>query len=232
LVFLDPEEKKMRVVCLWSGGKDSCFACYKAMQSGLDISYLMHFALKGKNQSLSHGLPSKLVAMQMQATGIPSIQKEVTRQSYTPEFKKIIRKLKQQGIKGIVFGDIYLQEHKDWIDRICKELKITAILPLWKVNTKKLILDFINCGFKTTIVTTKKDILNKDWLGRNIDNSFVSDLKKLNPKIDPCGECGEFHTFVTDGPLFSHRIDIHSAIKILKDGRWFLKIKKYAVAEK
>jgi len=218
----------MKVVCLWSGGKDSCFACYKAKISGHKILGLFNFTETEGNKSLSHGLPAELIVKQAKLIGIPLVQKAMPKEKYEEEFKSLVSEWKKKkGIEGIVFGDIYLKEHKDWIDRVCRELKVKPILPLWKRDTAQLILEMLDRGFESIVVATKADILGKEWLGRKIDKEFV---RGLNPKIDPCGEKGEFHTLVVDGPMFSKPIKIIEAEPVIKERfgkHWFLNIKKY-----
>lgn len=215
-----------KVISLWSGGKDSCFACYKAIQQGYNIYSLLNFIKKNDKKSLSHGLPAQLILNQAQAMKISIIQQEVTKKTYTQEFKKIISSLKKQvGIEGIVFGDIYLQEHKDWIDKICNELQIKPVMPLWARKTSELIDEFIMLGFDAVIVTVKADLLDKKWLGYKIRDFN----HKLNKIIDPCGERGEFHTFVTNGPLFKKQIVISKTKQIRSKNRWFLEILDWEV---
>jgi len=218
----------MKVVCLWSGGKDSCFACYKAKISGHKILGLFNFTDAESNKSLSHGLPAKLIVKQAGLIGIRLVQKAMPKEEYETEFKSLISEWKKkEGIEGIVFGDIYLKEHKDWIDRVCRELKVKAILPLWDRDTKELILEILDSGFKSIVVATKADLLGKEWLGRSLNKKFI---QELNPEIDPCGEKGEFHTLVVDGPMFSKPIQILEAEPVIKERfgkHWFLEIKKY-----
>ncbi|MDP2911110.1 MAG: diphthine--ammonia ligase, partial [Candidatus Omnitrophota bacterium] len=131
-------------------------------------------------------------------------------------------------IGTMVFGDIYLLEHESWIKRVCGELKINALEPLWENSPEKLIEEFINLGFKTIIVSCKADIMGREFLGRYVDKSLVEELKKKD--ICPCGEKGEFHTLVVDGPIFRKPIKIVEAEPVIKEGfwkHWFLDIKKY-----
>jgi diphthine-ammonia ligase len=221
----------MKAVCLWSGGKDSCFACYKAKEQGIDIRYLLNFASDTERKSRSHEIDSELILRQAELTGIPVIQKYTSSASYEKTFKETINSLKKEGVEAIVFGDIYLQEHKDWIDRICGELSVKAILPLWKIDTDMLINEFIGLGFETVVVTAKKDIMEKEHIGRVIDRGFVDELVSMNKDIDLCGEKGEFHTLVTAGPLFNKkRINLKETGKTLKEGRHVLNILNYEIA--
>jgi len=212
----------MKVVGLWSGGKDSCFACYKAMTDGHDMAALLNFTQMGSHASLSHGLSSEVIFNQAKATGISVIQKAMPWESYREEFKDLILYLKTANeIKGIVFGDVYLQEHKDWIDKVCAELGVDAILPLWGKDTKELVSDIIGNGFKALIVATNAAFMGKEWLGRNIDRLFID---ALYSGIDPCGEKGEYHTFVYNGPVFKRPIEFKTDGIFLEDNHWFLRI--------
>jgi uncharacterized protein (TIGR00290 family) len=188
------------------------------MQQGYNIHSLLNFINKNSSKSLSHGLPAKLILTQAKLIQIPIIQKQINKQTYTYEFKNII---KQENIKGVVFGDIYLQEHKTWIDNICNELQIKPIMPLWGMDTSKLLDEFIEAGFEAIIVTIKADLLDKNWLGYRIDKNFKHEL---NETIDPCGERGEFHTFVTNSPLFKKQIIISKTKQTRIEDRWLLEI--------
>lgn len=218
----------MQVVASWSGGKESCLACYKAISDGFAVSCLLNMISDDDRRSRSHGLDSKLIANQSQAIGIPVIQRMTTWDTYEREFKTTICELKRAGVSGAVFGDIHVQEHKDWVDQICKELDIKPIMPLWGRNTKDIFTEFINVGFKAIVVRVKADLFGEEWLGREIDGCFINDLLKLG-KVDLCGELGEYHTFVVDGPLFKRQIKILESDKVLKNGYWSLDISKWEI---
>ena len=211
----------MQVVVSWSGGKESCFACYKAILEGFEVSHLLNFVSKDE-RCMYHGLDSKLMVAQSQAIGIPLIQREVTWDTYEGAFKAVMIELKQMGVKGSVFGDIDVQEHKDWVDRVCSEVGITSIEPLWGLNPEQILTDFIDGGFEAIVVNTKADIFGEEWLGRKVDRSFFEDLRKLHSKhnVHICGEWGEYHTLVLDGPIFKRRIKILDSKRVLIEGYW------------
>jgi uncharacterized protein (TIGR00290 family) len=207
-------------IASWSGGKDSCFACYKAMRDGYDISYLVNFISKEYKRVSFHGTEAKLIQLQSEAIRIPLLQKETTWNGYENEFKEAVKSLIPNGVQGMIFGDIYLQEHKDWTERVCSELGIKAVEPLWKKVPEKIILEFIDAGFEAIIVSAKADLFGKEWIGKRVDREFLRYLKDNN--IDACGENGEYHTFVTDGPVFRKKIKIDMNMPIMRDGYWFL----------
>jgi uncharacterized protein (TIGR00290 family) len=210
----------MNYIASWSGGKDSCFACYKAILSGYDISYLVNFISKEYKRVSFHGTEAKLIQLQSEAIRIPLLQKETTWNGYENEFKEAVKSLIPNGVQGMIFGDIYLQEHKDWTERVCRELGIEAVEPLWKKVPEEIMLVFIDAGFEAIIVSAKADLFGKEWISKRVDREFLRYLKDNN--IDVCGENGEYHTFVTDGPMFRKKIKITTNMPIMRDGYWFL----------
>jgi len=226
----------MRVIASWSGGKDSCLACYKVILKGFDVSYILNFVSKD-GVCMSHGLNSKLMSAQSQAMGIPLIQKEVTWGTYEKEFEAIMTGMKKMGVEGAVFGDIDIQEHKDWVDRVCSEVGIKPMEPLWGLDPRQILLDFINEGFEAIVVNVKADLFGEEWLGRKVDHKFLEDLEMLQSKhhIHICGERGEYHTFVTDGPIFKKRIRMLESRRVLENEYWrfwLLDILSYEIQEK
>ncbi len=220
----------MNIVSSWSGGKDSCLASYKAIKSGHRVSYLLSFISSRYKRGCFHGIQADLMNLQAERIGIPLIQKEVSddMENYEMEFKEAVSEIKQKGIEGMVFGDIYLDEHKDWVDRVCKDLEIASLEPLWNLSPTQIVEEFIDLGFKAIVVSCKADLFGKDFIGKYLDKDLIQELQKRN--ICPCGENGEFHTFVTDGPMFKRNIEILESEPVLKEGfwrHWFLDIKKY-----
>ena len=206
----------------WSGGKDCCLAGFRAITSGLKVSYLVNMVTEDGNRSRSHGLAAKWLQMQSQAIHIPLIQHKATRANYEAEFKKVLLDLKEKGITEGVFGDIDVEEHRQWIERVCSEMDIVPRFPLWGEDQTKIVTDFINLGFEAVIVAAKAELMGEEWLGRKLDEALIADLKKYN--ITPCGEAGEYHTLVIDGPLFKKRMEIIEAAKVLREDRWFWEI--------
>jgi uncharacterized protein (TIGR00290 family) len=178
---------------------------------------------KDGKHSRTHGIGSELLRLQAEAIGVPLVQRNTTWEIYENKFKESVAGLKKKGITAGVFGDIDLQEHRDWVERVCKEIGIEPILPLWKEKREELLKEFIQAGFKAIVVATNAQFLGEEWLGREINNRFIEDLKTLG-NIDLCGEKGEFHTFVYNGPIFKKPVEFTIGEKVLKDKRWFLEI--------
>ena len=136
----------MRVVSSWSGGKDSCLACYKAMKAGHEICFLVNFISKEQKKCCFHGTNAALLQAQSDSIGIPIVQIEVSQdmKNYEAGFKSAVIGLRDKyGIEGMVFGDIYLDEHKDWVERVCRDMNIAMIEPLWAMPAEEVISKFI-----------------------------------------------------------------------------------------
>ncbi len=210
----------------WSGGKDCCLACYRAAANGVKSSYLVNMVTEDGKRSWSHGLAARWLQMQAQAMGIPLIQRQTTSANYEAEFQNLLRSLNNEGVTTGVFGDIDFEEHRQWIERICLAGGIIPCLPLWGEAQTEILKDFIASGFEAVVVATKADLMGEEWLGRKIDLDFLADLAELSKakNITPCGEAGEYHTLVINGPLFRKRIEIVKANKVLREGHWFYEI--------
>ncbi|MDD2688804.1 MAG: diphthine--ammonia ligase [Candidatus Omnitrophica bacterium] len=225
----------LTAISSWSGGKDSCLAYYKAIKQGVKVKCLLNFISRESKRGCFHGLDGQLLNFQAGLIGIPLVQEEVSpdMQKYENEFKVAVRKFITRGINSMVFGDIYLLEHQSWVERVCGELNIRAIEPLWNKSPRTIIKEFLDSGFKAMIVSCKADVMGEEFIGRYIDMDLVTDLEAKG--ICPCGEKGEFHTLVVDGPIFKKRIEIQEAQTIIKEGfwkHWFLDIRKYQATEK
>jgi diphthine-ammonia ligase len=220
----------MKVFASWSGGKESCLACYKAVLEGFEVSYLVNMVTLDGLRSMTHRIDSHVLCMQSVCLGVPLIQKRTTWEEYENDFKEVVKELKLEGVEAGVFGDIDIQEHRNWVERVCKESEIKAIEPLWGTERKRVLEEFINAGFKAIVVCARADLLEKEVLGLYIDEQFLKYLAKFN--IDMCGENGEYHTFVLDGPLFNRSIEVITDKKIRKDGYWFLKIEDCKIIKK
>jgi len=214
-----------KVFVSWSGGKDCTLAAYQAMTNGFKVGYLINMATENGRKSWTHGLSSEVLKVQSRAMGIPLVQGRTTSEAYEDSFVKILLDLKQKGVTAGIFGDIDVQAHRDWVERVCRKAGMTAHLPLWQKDQNGLLRDFIAARFEAVVVNVRADLLGEEWLGRRIDADFVRDINKRKD-LTPCGEAGEYHTFVINGPFFKHRVAIAETNKALRDGHWFLEILK------
>ncbi|MCU0637684.1 MAG: diphthine--ammonia ligase [Methanothrix sp.] len=184
------------------------------MAEGYQVTHLLNF--RNIKKIGSHEINPRIIQAQSEAIGIPLIQTDFF--SYEQEFKNVTLNLQARGkqVDGAVFG--HIETHKMLVDRICRDLDIDLLLPLWRQNSEKILTEIIDAGFEVFIVSIKDSLLSREWLGRRIDERFINDLSNVNDSLDPCGENGEFHTIVTDGPIFKKKILISGSDVILREG--------------
>ncbi len=210
-------------IASWSGGKDSCLACYLAIKNGQKVSHLLHF----DRPNNLHGVDPAMIRLQAELAGLPIVQRKVDSLDFEQEFRKTVGEFKNNGTKGMIFGDIYLEPHKEWVDKTCTELGIEPVEPLWGRRSEEILRQFLDLGFETIVASGDQQLIEKGFIGRKMDRDFIEYLKSKN--LDVCGESGEFHTFVTGGPLFKGRIRITASDVTSRDGFWFLDVKAYNV---
>jgi diphthine-ammonia ligase len=209
-------------LCSWSGGKDSCFALMQAIQQGYTPKVLLNVLNEEGKISRSHGIPLSILKLQAEAAGLPIYLISSSWQEYENKFTTALQFLKQEyNLQQAVFGDIDLQPHRDWEEKVCTAAGLHALLPLWQQNRETLVMEMIKAGIKTIIVSCN-ETLGPAFLGRQIDENCVADLK--NAGVDVCGENGEFHTLVTGCPLFSKQVPVTVTEKILHNNYWFSSI--------
>ena len=192
----------------WSGGKDSALCLYKVLQSKqYHIQCLLTNVNASHHRVSMHGVRRSLLEMQAASIGIPLQTIELPEQPSMKEYEEMMTKklneLKSSGFTKAIFGDIFLEDLKNYREQKLKQLNIDCIFPLWKIDTTELLKQFIALGFKAIIVCVNEKDLDKTFCGRLIDDSFISDLPV---NVDACGENGEFHSFVFDGPIFKQPV--------------------------
>lgn len=207
-------------------------AAYQAKQQGFEITYLLNMVTQDEQHSCSHGIATQWIRRQAEGIGIPLLQFPTANDNYESVFVGALKELQYNGISAGVFGDIDFEPHHEWIDIVCNSSGITSVLPLWGRNQNQILTDFIGLGFQARVVATRADLLGEEWLGRTVDKDFLKDITELNQGITPCGEAGEFHTLVTDGPIFQKRLEIRDAAPEKRGEHWFWNIKNIELAEK
>lgn len=199
---------KKKAVFNWSTGKDSALALYKILQGNqYDVQALLTSINKDLQRVSMHGIPVKLLEKQAENLNLPLIKLElptdISMEDYNILMAKQLSEIKKSGITHSVFGDIFLEDLKKYREDQLSKMGISAVFPLWKRDTKDLIHEFLDIGFKTIITCVNETYLDKSFAGRIIDENFLRDLPE---NVDPCGENGEFHTFTFDGPIFKNPV--------------------------
>ncbi len=208
------------IICSWSGGKDSCFALMTAVKQGHRPVALLNVLNENGQISRSHGLPPSLLEQQAAALGLPVLLQPATWKEYEAHFVQSLCQLKSTyHATAAVFGDIDLQPHRDWEEKVCSAAGLTALLPLWQQERKVLVYRMLEQGLKCRIVSCNT-VLGEDFLGREMDDVLIADLEAAG--VDVCGENGEFHTLVTDCPLFSVPVQLPAYKKVRHEDYWFL----------
>ncbi|GAA4326954.1 diphthine--ammonia ligase [Pontixanthobacter gangjinensis] len=189
----------------WSSGKDSALALYFARQDkSLIIEKLLTTINSDADRITMHGVRTALLKEQAEKIGLPlmisEIGAETSMEDYNRKMKEATQSLISEGFTHSVFGDIFLEDLKKYREEQLAGAGLKAVFPLWKRNTQDLISEFIDLDFKAVVVCTNSKYLDDSFCGRLIDHQFVKDLPG---NVDPCGENGEFHTFVFDGPIFN-----------------------------
>ncbi len=212
--------KRFSFACSFSGGKDSCLAIYRAIHAGGDAKKLITMFTEGGERSRSHGLHHSIVTAQSQAMDIPLLTRATTWKEYEEQFSTALKSVKSEGVRHVVFGDIDLQEHRDWEERVCSDIGLLPFLPLWLEGRKSLLDEFLELGFYAMIIAIKEDVLPTTLLGKTLSRTVIEEIESQG--VDACGEEGEYHTLVYDGPIFQSPLLLTQGEKTLRDGYWFL----------
>lgn len=213
-----------KVLVAWSGGKDSAMALYDMRNRTPDteISALLTTVTKDYARVSMHGTRFELLKKQVASIGCKSeiiyITKESTNEEYERNMAEKLKEYMAKGVNLVVFGDIFLEDLRKYREDNLAKLGMKGIFPIWKINTKALAEQFISFGFKAIITCVDTKVLDKSFAGREFDKKFLSDLPS---NIDPCGENGEFHSFVYDGPYFKEPVAVKRGECVLRDNRFY-----------
>lgn len=201
----------------WSSGKDASMALHKLLQDDQSVGRLFT-TVNGSNDRINmHGLHVSLLEEQAGALEIPldilRLPESLTMETYNELMLNEVRRLKSEGLTTAVFGDIFLEDLREYRKNQLAQEDVNVLFPLWKENTNDLMQRFLKDGFKAIVVSVDAQKLDESFCGRIIDQSFLDDLPE---DVDPCGENGEFHTFCFDGPIFKKPVAFEKQKRIYK----------------
>ena len=214
--------KEYPFVASWSGGKDSAMAYYRALKAGSIPNRLWTMFEEDKERSKSHALPFEVVEAQAERIGVPLMIRGAGWKGYEAQFLDAMKECKDAGIDHGVFGDIDLVDHLEWVKKTCAKVGMEAVHPLWMEPRRKILEEFVEAGFEAYIVVVNTKMMPAHFIGRKFTIELMDELDVLG--IDSCGESGEFHTVVVDGPIFSERVPVVFTGQHERDGYVFLDI--------
>ena len=196
----------MRVLSSWSGGKDSCFALMQAVEDGFQPTVLLNMMNENGKVSRSHGIPLQILKQQAVQVNLPLVAVPASWSQYEENYIATLHKIKEEHqIEGVVFGDIDLEPHRAWEEKVCEAADLIAFLPLWQQDRVTLVNQMLDAGIETMIVSCNLE-MGETYLGKLLTKELALELEQKG--IDPCGENGEFHTLVINCPLFKNRIQL------------------------
>jgi uncharacterized protein (TIGR00290 family) len=216
-------EMTKKVLFTWSGGKDSVMALYELQKAGnYEISALLTTVTKDYDRISMHGVRRVLLEQQADSLGYRLdqvfISKSSSNEEYETKMREVLEKYLKAGISTVVFGDIFLEDLRKYREENLSKIGMKAVFPIWKRNTTELAHTFIDSGFKAVITCIDSQVLDKGFVGRRYDEQFLSELPS---NLDPCGENGEFHSFVYDGPIFRESLLFEPGDVVLRDNRFY-----------
>lgn len=212
-----------KIIMGWSGGKDSSLALREIRRRGqYEVAALVTTCTEGYDRISMHGVRSSLLERQAEELGLPLkkvfISKGASNDEYEARMKEAFLEYKTAGITKAAFGDLFLEDIRVYRDRMMDSIGMTALYPVWGLDTRALAREFVRDGFSAVLVCIDPRALDKSFAGRTLDDTLLDDLPA---NVDPCGENGEFHSFVFQGPIFRQNIPCIRGEVVLRDNFYF-----------
>ncbi len=212
-----------KIIISWSGGKDSARALYELQRSGAyEIVALLTTVTEGHDRISMHGVRRSLLEQQAESLGIHieiiPITQKATNEEYEAKMKEKLLYYKGQGVHSVAIGDIFLEDLRKYREENLAKIGMKGIFPIWKQDTAQLAREFIGLGFKAVISCVDTKILDGSFAGREYTQAFLDDLPS---QVDPCGERGEFHSFVYAGPIFRQPVLCARGELVLRENRFY-----------
>jgi uncharacterized protein (TIGR00290 family) len=212
-----------KILLSWSGGKDSAMALYEIQKgSKYAVRALLTTVTEGYDRISMHGVRRALLEKQADALGLPLekvyIPKNATNEEYETQMRALLERYCREGIKVVAFGDIFLEDLRQYREKNLAQIGMKGFFPIWKMDSRELAHSFVALGFQAVVVSVDSKLLDQSFAGSFIEDEFI---QRLPPGVDPCGENGEFHSFVFDGPLFRRRVSFMRGEVVRRDAFWY-----------
>ena len=212
-----------KVLFSWSGGKDSALALYEIKKrQDLEVVSLITTITEDYDRISMHGVRRVLLESQAESLGLPLykifISKRSSDEEYGHKMKGMLTHFSRLGVTSVVFGDIFLEDLRKFREKQLSIVGMEGIFPLWKKDTQELAHAFINLGFRAIVTSTDSKVLHRKFVGREIDEKFLAQIPR---SVDPCGENGEFHSFVFSGPIFKKRVFFRVGEVVMRENRFY-----------
>jgi len=212
-----------RAILSWSGGKDSSLSLYEVQRNGTyRVVSLLTTLTRDFDRISMHGVRRSLLALQATKLNLPLeevwIGRGASNEEYEAQMSRALSKQRSDGVRHVIFGDLFLEDIRKYREDRLAAVNMTGVFPIWHRDTKDVARFFVHSGFRAIVCTVDPRALDPSFCGREFDDSFLSDLP---PKVDPCGENGEFHTFVYAGPIFEGEIGVRRGEVVERDGFCF-----------
>lgn len=205
----------------WSGGKDATLALHRARQRGHRITRLFSIYEGNTGRTRFHGIRRELLEAQARSLDVPLLTDSTHPEEYEAVFDRMLDRLQDEGVGSVVFGNVHLQEIRDWFESRTTARGFEHVEPLWGDPPAQLVREFLTAGYRTLVVSVNLETGDPSWLGRELDGKLVEELL-TRPETDPCGERGEYHTFAFDGPLFGEPVRFEAGDTFEREGHRIL----------
>jgi uncharacterized protein (TIGR00290 family) len=214
---------KETVIVSWSGGKDSMMALAEILRSeNYTVASLITTVTRDYDRISMHGVRRELLHRQARSLALPLdevfISRRATNEEYESQMKEALARYFRSGVRRVVFGDLFLEDIRLYRERLLESLAMQPLFPIWHRDTSQTVREFIRSGFRAITTCVNAEKLDSTMVGRLIDEDFLADLPR---DVDPCGENGEFHSFVFDGPLLGEEIKFTAGEVVLRDHHYF-----------
>lgn len=204
----------------WSGGKDSALALHRLRAQGTAVRWLVNLFEQSSGRVRFHGVRAELVQAQAAGLGLQLVQRPVTPEGFEAAFRAALGELRARGCEAVAFGNVHLQEVRAWYEERVRAAGLTHLEPLWGSPPGKLVREFLDLGYGAVVVSVDLRLGKAGWVGAQVDEAFLRSVEEAG--ADPCGEFGEYHTFVFSGPAFLRPVRFRMGQLLEREGHRFV----------